>query len=60
MIMAFKENLQEKKSNAREAYKKSVREWEQTRTRDNINGDFEKWKNVCDKKRDCMRLGVII
>lgn len=58
--MTFTENLQEKKSNAREAYKKAVSEWQQTRTADNINGDFEKWKIVCDRKRDCMRLGVII
>ena len=58
--MTFTENLQEKKSNAREAYKKAVCEWEQTRTADNINGDFEKWKIVCEKQRDCMLLGVII
>jgi hypothetical protein len=58
--MAFTENLQEKKNNARKAYKNAVSEWQQTRTADNINGDFEKWKIVCDRKRDCMRLGVII
>lgn len=58
--MAFTENLQEKKNNARKAYKNAVSEWQQTRTADNINGDFEKRKNLCDKKRDCMRLGVII
>lgn len=58
--MTFTENLQEKKNNARKAYKNAVSEWQQTRTADNINGDFEKWKIVCDRKRDCMRLGVII
>ena len=40
--MAFTENLQEKKNNARKAYKNAVSEWQQTRTADNINGDFEK------------------
>lgn len=58
--MTFTDNLQEKKRNAKEAYKKAVAEWQQTRTADNINGDFEKWEIVCDKKRDCMHLGVII
>jgi hypothetical protein len=33
---------------------------ETTRTAENINGDFEKWKIVCDRKRDCMRLCVLI
>lgn len=58
--MTFTEDLQTRKSNAREAYKKAVDEWAKTRTAENIKGDFEKWKIVCDKKRDCMRLGVII
>lgn len=58
--MTFTEDLQTRKSSAREAYRRACAEWEETRTADNINGDFEKWKIVCNKKRDCMRLGVII
>lgn len=58
--MAFTEDLQARKNDARQEYKKACADWMETRTADNINGNFEKWKIVCDKKRDCMRLGVII
>ena len=58
--MAFAEDLQTRKSNARQAYKEACTEWAETRTAENIKGDFEKWKIVCDKKRDCMRLGVLV
>lgn len=58
--MTFTEDLHTRKNDARQEYKKACAEWMETRTADNINGNFEKWKIVCDKKRDCMRLGVII
>lgn len=58
--MTFTEDLQTRKSNARQAYKEARTEWAKTRTAENIKGDFEKWKIVCDKKRDCMRLGVLV
>lgn len=58
--MTFTEDLQTRKSNAREAYKRACADWAETRTVDNINGDFEKWKIVCDRQRDCMLLGVIL
>lgn len=32
----------------------------ETRTSENIKGDFEKWENLCDRKADCRRLGVLI
>lgn len=59
-IMEFMEKLQKQKDEAKAAYIKARGEWWETRTAQNINGDFEKWKIVCDKKRDCMRLGVLI
>lgn len=54
--MTFSEDLQTRKNDARQEYKKACADWMETRTADNINGNFEKWKIVCDKKRDCMRL----
>ena len=58
--MTFTENLQTRKSDAKAAYIKARNEWADTRTAENIKGDFEKWKILCDRKDDCMRLGVII
>lgn len=58
--MTFAENLQTRKSNAKAAYIKARDEWADTRTAKNIKGDFEKWKILCERKADCMRLGVII
>lgn len=58
--MEFMEKLQKQKDDAKAAYIKARDEWEDTRTAENIKGDFEKWKIVCDRKRDCMRLGVLI
>ena len=54
------DKLQEKKSNAKAAYIKARNEWENTRTTEDIKGDFEKWKAFCERKRDCMLLGVRI
>lgn len=58
--MEFMEKLQKQKDEAKAAYIKARGEWWETRTAENINGDFEKWKIVCDKKSDCRRLGVLI
>lgn len=58
--MEFMEKLQKQKDGAKAAYIKVRDEWADTRTAENIKGDFEKWKIVCDRKRDCMRLGVLI
>ncbi len=58
--MEFMEKLQKQKDDAKAAYIKARDEWTDTRTTENIKGDFEKWKIVCDRKRDCMRLGVLI
>lgn len=54
------EKLQKQKDDAKAAYIKARDEWADTRTAENIKGDFEKWKIVCDRKRDCMRFGVLI
>lgn len=54
------DKLQEKKSNAKAAYIKARNEWENIRTTEDIKGDFEKWKAFCERKRDCILLGVRI
>lgn len=54
------DKLQEKKSNAKAAYIKARNEWENIRTIEDIKGDFEKWKAFCERKRDCIFLGVRI
>lgn len=53
-------NLQTKKDDAKTAYIKAQDEWAETRTAENIKVDPEKWRALCDRKMDCMRLGVII
>lgn len=58
--MTFTEDLQTRKSDAKAAYIKARDEWADTRTAENIKGDPEKWRSLCDRKMDCMRLGVII
>lgn len=58
--MTFTEDLQTRKSDAKAAYIEARNEWADTRTAENIKGDFEKWKILCNRKADCMRLGVII
>ena len=67
--MAFEKDLQTKKADALIAYKAAKNDFLQTVTRENIKGDFEKWKIFCfyslgkNKKRserDCMLLGVRI
>lgn len=39
--MTFTEDLQTRKSDAKAAYIKARNEWEDTRTAENIKGDFE-------------------
>lgn len=56
--MIFIEKLQKQKEEAKAAYYKAAGAWADTRTNENINGDSEKWKIVCEKKAYCMRLGV--
>lgn len=58
--MIFMEKLQKQKEEAKAAYIKARNEWEETITAENIKGDFEKWKILCDRKADCRRLGVLI
>ena len=58
--MTFTEDLQTRKSNAKAAFIKARNEWADTRTAENIKGDFEKWKILCERKADCMCLGVLI
>lgn len=53
-------NLNEAKTKALNEYKASKKEWLDTVTKDNIKGDFEKWKILCNAKVNCMRLGVRI
>lgn len=53
-------NYRNKRGEAKAAYIKACNEWAETRTAENIKGDFEKWKALCERKADCMRLGVII
>ena len=59
-MVDFMDKLQEKKSNAKAAYIKARNEWENIRTIEDIKGDFEKWKAFCERKRDCILLGVRI
>lgn len=58
--MIFMEKLQKQKEEVKAAYIKARNEWEETITAENIKGDFEKWKILCDRKADCRRLGVLI
>lgn len=58
--MEFMGKLQKQKGEAKAAYIKAHDEWAETRTAENIKGDFEKWKILCERKKDCMRLGVIL
>jgi hypothetical protein len=46
------------KNEALELYKMAKAEFAATITKDNIKGDFGKWKVLCDRKAACMRLGV--
>ena len=58
--MGFEKDLQARKSDALKLYQLAKAEFMKTVTKENIKGDFEKWKIFCDMKADCMRLGVRI
>lgn len=58
--MTFEKDLQARKSDALKLYQIAKFEFMATVTKENIKGDFEKWKIVCSRKADCMRLGVRI
>ena len=51
--MTFEKNLQERKNDALKFYQLAKEEYLQNRTAEN-------WLNFCDRKADCMRLGVRI
>lgn len=53
-------NLEETKKNALQAYKEAKAAYAATITRENIKGDFEKFKAFKDAERACMMLGIII
>lgn len=42
------------------AYKLAKADFMETVTKENIKGDFEKWKIFCKAKADCMKLGCKI
>lgn len=54
------EKLEESKKDALQAYKEAKAAYAATITKDNIKGDFEKFKAFTDARRNCMMLGVII
>ncbi len=52
-IMTFEKNLQERKNDALKLYQLAKSEYLKNRTTEN-------WRKFCDRKADCMRLGVRI
>lgn len=42
------------------AYRLAKADFMATVTKENIKGDFEKWKIFCNAKADCMKLGCRI
>lgn len=53
-------DLQTKKTEALARYKEAKKEYMGTISKENIKGDFEKFKVFCDRKKECMQLGVRI
>ena len=53
-------DLDQKKATAREAYKEARSAFMATCTRENIKGDFEKFKAFKEAERACRMLGCII
>ena len=51
--MTFEKDLKARKNDALKFYQLAKAEYLQNRTAEN-------WRNFCDKKADCMRLGVRI
>ncbi|MFQ9515303.1 MAG: hypothetical protein ACLRZ9_05690 [Eubacterium sp.] len=54
------QELRTKQSDALNAYKSVKLAFMETVTKNNIKGDFQKWKEFCDAKAVCCRLGVRI
>lgn len=54
------EELKTKQAEALAAYKLAKVAFMKTVSNENVKGDFSKWKNYCDAKAVCMRLGVRI
>lgn len=52
--------LQATKETALKAYMEAKAEWIDTVTTDNIKGDSEKWKILCNAKKDCRMFGILI
>lgn len=53
-------NLRTSQETALNAYRLAKSEFMATVTKENIKGDFEKWKIFCAAKSDCMKLGCRI
>lgn len=53
-------DLQKKKADALTAYKAAKADFLATVTKENIKGDWEKWKAFCIAQKNCMLLGVRI
>ena len=53
-------DLRTSQETALNAYKLAKADFIATVTKENIKGDFEKWKILCDAKAVCMRLGCRI
>lgn len=53
-------NLKTSQETALNAYRLAKAEFMATVTKENIKGDFEKWKIFCNAKADCMKLGCRI
>lgn len=57
---ALKKTYRQKRQMQLFSLQSSENDFLQTVTRENIKGDFEKWKIFCERERDCMLLGVRI
>lgn len=53
-------DLKTSQETALNAYKLAKADFMETVTKENIKGDFEKWKIFCKAKADCMKLGCKI
>lgn len=51
------ENLSTAREKALNAYKLAKIDFLSTVTKQNIKGDFEKWKIFCNARLDCIKLG---
>lgn len=53
-------DLRTSQETALNTYRLAKADFIATVTKENIKGDFEKWKILCDAKAVCMRLGCRI